>query len=1219
MMNNYEQAVKYFEKEDYISALDILLNLTEENKNNPNILYFLAVVKSKMGEYDSAIPLFKEVINIKKDHIEAHYNIALCLQNQNNNNEALNYYQKVIELNPFLSEAYNNIAVIYNILGKYEEAEKAFRMAVKLKPNDLNAMSNLSNLTIDKNKSEEYKKAFELFKKGEFAGAKEIIIELLNKTPNNIHLLNSLGKIHSNLNNYEKASECFQKIIDLDNSNAEAYYSSGVCFQNLDNNDFALKQYKKATELNPEYIDAYNNLGLLYTSLKKYDEAEKFYNTALKYKPLYFNSIIKLGALKIISDDFEGALNYFNKALQISINEKNEAWKSVVYGNLGFVNFRKKRINEALKYFNIAIDINPDSILAHYNKAEALLITGQFEEGWKEYEWRQGRKDFGKRKFNKPFKPEYDLKGKKVLVFAEQGIGDALQFIRYLPMLKEKGCYIILECSKELHGLLNDFNSVDEIIERNLVEKPKIEYDYEVPLLSLPFYFKTTMENIPAKVPYLSVNKDLKKIWRKIVNDNEKTKIGIVWAGSPIHTNDRHRSIKLQQFLPLLSIEGTHFYSLQKGFQVIQAKDYQLLLTNLDENIKSFTDTSAVIENLDLLITVDTSVAHLAGALGKETWLLLPFLPDWRWLLDMDKSPWYPSIKLYRQPQIYDWNSVFNELKKDLAEFVKKKSQREASFFHTAQENISMISGSSRIISKIDSSFNSFKELVNDLSNKNDKSDGFTFELDDNILKGIDLKSNSSILNLGYASNYLKDLSNQNIDKKDTLISHERFYYESNGKDYDLIIANNILQYNLAPFHTLTELKKILRPGGKLIIVVPTFNTSEEIINKSNVLSLNPLPVWKILLKRAGFDFIEDYKDKRDRYYIFICKYSEIKINRLYLSLSSGENYGWGICSKYLKKELSHKIKIINIDEHEEIIKKGKTNGTIFHALNNSDFGGLHPVRGTKNIGYTFFEFELNEEAVKNAVNYDIILGGSSWNETKLKEKGIKNTGVLIQGIDPELFYPVEKEKKNDLFIIFSGGKFELRKGQDFVLKAIQILQQKFSDIILINAWYNMWPQTMQSMEVSRHIKYEHKGETWKNFMVNLCQINKIDGNKVFTLPITPNNKLRELYLNSDIGLFPNRCEGGTNLVLMEYMACGKPVIASFNSGHKDILTESNSLSLKYMHEFKLYDDNKQLIADWEEPDIDEIVAKLEFAYYKRDEINKIGQNAGEHMKNYTW
>ncbi len=213
----------------------------------------------------------------------------------------------------------------------------------------------------------------------------------------------------------------------------------------------------------------------------------------------------------------------------------------------------------------------------------------------------------------------------------------------------------------------------------------------------------------------------------------------------------------------------------------------------------------------------------------------------------------------------------------------------------------------------------------------------------------------------------------------------------------------------------------------------------------------------------------------------------------------------------------------------------------------------------------------MNEEAVKNAVNYDIILGGSSWNETKLKEKGIKNTGVLIQGIDSELFYPVEKEKKNDLFIIFSGGKFELRKGQDLVLKAIQILQQKFSDIILINAWYNMWPQTMQSMEVSRHIKYEHKGETWKNFMVNLCQINKIDGNKVFTLPITPNNKLRELYLNSDIGLFPNRCEGGTNLVLMEYMACGKPVIASFNSGHKDILTESNSLSLKYMHEFKLY------------------------------------------------
>ena len=1031
MIDIYQQAVEHFHKRDYKSSEDILLKLKEADENNADVLYFLAVVKSKLGDYESAIPLFKEVISTKNDHIEAYYNLALCLQNLDRNEEALNYYKRVIELNPFLSEAHNNIAIIYKSLNKYDEAEKAFRMAVKVKPGNSNAMSNLSNLSIDKDKSKEYQQAFELFEKKEFAAAKDIIINLLSKTPDNIHLLTSLGIIYFNLNEYEKSAECYKKIIELNSKNAEAQYSLGVCYQNLDNNDLALKQYKKAIELNPGYIDAFNNLGLLYSSLKNYDEAEKCFNNALKYNSKYFNSIINLGTIKLHKDDFDTALDYFKKALEISVNENNDAGKSVAYSNIGFVALRRKHLREAIKYFNIGIELDRESVLAHYNKAEALLMLGEFEEGWKEYEWRQGRKDFGKRKFDKKFISEYDLKGKRVLVYAEQGLGDAIQFIRYLPMLKEKGCYIILECGKELHGLLYNFNSVDEIIERNFVERPEIKYDYEVPLLSLPLYFKTNADNIPAAVPYLSVKKDLKEKWANIINDNEKMKIGIAWAGSPIHTNDRHRSVRLQQFLSLLSVEGTHFYSLQKGFPVIQAYDYQLLLTNLDEHIKSFADTSAVIENLDLIITVDTSVAHLAGALGKTSWVLLPYLPDWRWLVEGENSIWYPSIKLYRQPKMGDWNSVFKELQKDLVLFVKNKHQKE---------------------------------------------------------------------------------------------------------------------------------NKVLNIEGT----------------------------------KVGSD-------------------------NLYLGLTSGENFGWGVCSKYLKQELSKKINILNIDGDKDLLKSGKVDGTVFHALNNHDFSGLYPVTGRKNIGYTFFEYELSDAAVQNAANYDLILGGSSWNEQKLKDKGIKNAGKLIQGIDPGLFYPGEKEKNNELFIIFSGGKFELRKGQDLVLKAFQVLQQKFPDIILINAWYNLWPHTMQSMAVSKHIKYEYTGETWKNFMINLCRINNIDGSKVFTLPITPSDKLRDLYYSSDIGLFPNRCEGGTNLVLMEYMACGKPVVASFNSGHKDILTENNSLQLKEMHEFKLFDESKKLMVDWEEPDLDEIISKLEYSYFHRDSLIQIGQKAGEDMKHYTW
>ncbi len=866
------------------------------------------------------------------------------------------------------------------------------------------------------------------------------------------------------------------------------------------------------------------------------------------------------------------------------------------------MHLRKKEIDEAIKYFNIGIELSPDSVLAHYNKAEALLVSGRFKEGWKEYEWRTGRKDFGKRKFDKPFKPECDLKGKRILVYAEQGLGDALQFVRYLPMLKEKGCTIIFECGKEMHDLLKGFDGADEIIERNYVSAPDIEYDYEIPLLNLPGYFQTNMSNIPSKVPYLKADEKLKNSWSKIVDDKEKIKIGIVWAGSPIHTNDKHRSVRLQQFMPLLSVEGTHFYSIQKGFPVIQVKDYQLLLTNLDDNIKSFADTAAIIDNLDLVITVDTSVAHLAGALGKETWVLLPYMPDWRWLLEGNRSLWYPTMKLYRQPAVGDWNTVFIELKKDLTNLVKGISSNEIKTHSVIGPNNKFQSISDALIRQDKSGINIFN-----------------FELNDGILNEINFNSNTTVLCLGSAGKLRDKISPSNLEEIDIFASSEKYYYESGDKCYDVIIANNVLQYNLSPFYTLTELNKILNPGGTLVISVPSVNIPEDLISKSNILSLNAKPVWASLLRKTGLYLVRDYESGNNQYYVFVCKSKNPESRSLYLGLTSGENFGWGVCSKYLKKELSQKIDIINIDEREDIARAGKVDGTVFHALNNNDFSGLYPVRGTKNIGYTFFEYELSDAAVKNSVNYDLILGGSTWNEQKLKERGIENTGVLIQGVDPDLFYPGKNESKNDLFIIFSGGKFELRKGQDFVLKAIKILQQKYSDIVLINAWYNMWPHTMHSMAASKNITYEYRGETWKNFMVNLCRINGIDGDKVLTLPITPNNKLRELYLNSDIGLFPNRCEGGTNLVLMEYMACGKPVIASYNSGHKDILTPENSLRLEHMHEFKLYNDNKELIADWEEPDIDEIIAKLEYAYLNRQEIKHIGIRGGEFMKKYTW
>jgi ADP-heptose:LPS heptosyltransferase/glycosyltransferase involved in cell wall biosynthesis len=339
----------------------------------------------------------------------------------------------------------------------------------------------------------------------------------------------------------------------------------------------------------------------------------------------------------------------------------------------------------------------------------------------------------------------------------------------------------------------------------------------------------------------------------------------------------------------------------------------------------------------------------------------------------------------------------------------------------------------------------------------------------------------------------------------------------------------------------------------------------------------------------------------------------------LYLGLSSGENFGWGICGDYLTRELSKRVRTIALAEDGELRNNRRIPGRVFHTLTATELSTLFPARGTHNFGYTFFENELMPQSLRNAKDYDLVFAGSTWCKERLWEAGIKHVEVLIQGVDQEIFYPITVEKGQDQFVIFSGGKFELRKGQDLVLQAIKILQAKYTDILLVNVWYNKWPQTMQLMEASPYIRFQLKGSSWLEVMDHVYLINGLDPGRIITYPIVSNHQLRSLYQQTDLGLFPNRCEGGTNLVLMEYMACAKPVIASYTSGHKDILTENNSLMLTHLRKFPVHDRQNRLIASWEEPSLDELVAAIEYAYHHRDKIKAIGTQAGEDLKQFSW
>ena len=340
----------------------------------------------------------------------------------------------------------------------------------------------------------------------------------------------------------------------------------------------------------------------------------------------------------------------------------------------------------------------------------------------------------------------------------------------------------------------------------------------------------------------------------------------------------------------------------------------------------------------------------------------------------------------------------------------------------------------------------------------------------------------------------------------------------------------------------------------------------------------------------------------------------------LYLGLVEGNNYGWGVCSHYLIKELSKLWVCRVLKTSNGSVVNSQLDGKLFQALTGVDFFPMFErARGRENYGYTFFENELTSQSLDNAKRYDLVLGGSTWCRDRMLERGIMNCGVLIQGIDPELFSPVEDETDPERFVIFSGGKFEMRKGQDLVLRAVKILQEKYPDIWLVNCWYNIWPESMRLMEHSPYIRFEMRPGSYQELMQHTYELNGLDSSRIVTCELMPAKLQRELYRKTDIGVFPNRCEGGTNLVLMEYMACGKPVIASFASGHTDVVNDKNALLLTHMREWVLTGPDRTVFARWQDPPLDELVAKIEYAYHHRRDIKRLGQTAGEDMKRFTW
>lgn len=482
-------------------------------------------------------------------------------------------------------------------------------------------------------------------------------IELLNnETKDSLYdegNLLALANSSFNMKKFLEAGQYLQKLIRDYQPKSEYFSALAIVWKKVGNNTEAEKNYLKAIELNPVLWEVYYNLGILYHENNKVDLAIDYYKKSVVLKPDFYLSYYNLGNAYRETLRFADAILFYKKVLKLKPDF------SEAYYNIGVVNEFQYNFDEALKCYNNAIHFNSGHVNAHWNKSLLLLSNGNLTEGFEEYEWRMKRKEFVKRDFCCPQLTDQNISDKNVIVYCEQGLGDAIQFIRYIPMLKNKGCKVTLECNELLYELFKSVQGIDELVINVDDAHSNPYYDFNISLLSLPHYFKTKLDSIPARVPYITAPDEKKKEWRKKLGIENVFKIGLVWGGNPDHGKDDKRSIPLNDFLILSTIEGIKLFSLQKGKPLNQIKRTYLQIENLSEKGQNtFVDTASIIENLDLVISVDTSVAHLAGAMGKPVWMLLPYYSDWRWLTSRDDSPWYPTMKLFRQTEPGRWDKV---------------------------------------------------------------------------------------------------------------------------------------------------------------------------------------------------------------------------------------------------------------------------------------------------------------------------------------------------------------------------------------------------------------------------------------------------------------------------------------------------------------------------------------------------------------------------------
>jgi len=614
----------------------------------------LGVLLTEQGRREEAAKVLRAVLAFRPDYAEAHYNLAAAVAVAGDVprlEAALAHYDRAVALRPDYAEAHANRANVLRHLGRLEESEAAYRAALDLAPGVAQTHYGLGLLLSERLRPKDALEAF----------LRAVAID-----PGFAMAHSHAGNALAALDRIDDAFAAHQIAIDLAPGEAGVHHNLGLTLSRVALYEEAIAKQQRAIALDPDFAEAYANMAGCQAELHRTDEAMASSHKAIALKPALAVGYAGLGNALLEQDRLEEAKDAYREALRLNPRLPQG------HTNLGLALFRQGRLDEAEAAYRQAVALREDAWEAHHNLGIVLLERGALREGWAQFEWRlraldQQRREWG---FTAPAWTGEDPAGKTILLYAEQGLGDMIQCARFVPQVAALGARVALQAPAPLKRLFASLEGVAEFIDEGAPQPPA---NLRAPLFSLPHLLGVTLETLPGPMPYLAAEPDLVSLWKarlQAVAPGPGPRIGVVWSGNVTAKVDRGRSIPLRAFEPLARAAGAPLISLQKGFGLDQLDD---LPAGLDVatlgaayDAGDFADTAAVIMNLDLVVTCDTAVAHLAGALGRPAWLALNARSEWRWLYDRTDSPWYPSLRLYRQPSPGDWRGALAAMAADL-------------------------------------------------------------------------------------------------------------------------------------------------------------------------------------------------------------------------------------------------------------------------------------------------------------------------------------------------------------------------------------------------------------------------------------------------------------------------------------------------------------------------------------------------------------------------